>query len=207
MSMALFIAGIIAAIIGAILVVVGKIPPAYQPSMTVTSGVGGSGSRLDWAVDRRTNSAGPRGTTVAVAPVSIERPAPTVTSMTGAQWVLRNGSRENATERAADEPAGTIFFGHALNDMRWYDHRPSTTIQGDPQVGRPGHKDRDKGESQFERDSLKITQAEATVLQSFRPDYPWQGNKTKQFEQIGNAVPPLLAARIIAAITGAKVPV
>lgn len=135
----------------------------------------------------------------------LDEPSVTMTSK-GAQWVLRNGNQDNACVRALDEPAGTMYFGHALNDVRWYEDRPATTVLGSPRIGRPGHKDRDKGEAQFERDSLRITQAEAAVLQSFRADYPWQGNKTKQFEQIGNAVPPLLAAHIIGAITGKEVP-
>jgi DNA (cytosine-5)-methyltransferase 1 len=138
--------------------------------------------------------------------VPIDAPAPAFTAKAGGQWVLRNGNRPNACERSLDEPAGTMFFGHALNDVQWYESRPSTTVLGSPRIGRPGHKDRDKGEAQFERDSLRITQTEAAVLQSFRPDYPWQGTKTKQFEQIGNAVPPLLAAHVIAVITGSKVP-
>ncbi|MEU7435713.1 DNA cytosine methyltransferase [Streptomyces sioyaensis] len=46
----------------------------------------------------------------------------------------------------------------------------------------------------------RFTMAEAGVLQSFPADYPWSGRDISQ--QIGNAVPPLLAAHILSAATG-----
>lgn len=50
--------------------------------------------------------------------------------------------------------------------------------------------------------SVRLSVAEAGVLQSFRPDYPWQGTAQEQFLQVGNAVPPLLAAHLIHELAG-----
>jgi DNA (cytosine-5)-methyltransferase 1 len=60
----------------------------------------------------------------------------------------------------------------------------------------------------FEGENIttKITVAQAGVLQNFRSDYPWQGTKSKQFEQVGNAVPPLLASRVLDALVHEKDP-
>lgn len=45
--------------------------------------------------------------------------------------------------------------------------------------------------------TAKLSVAEAGVIQSFRPDYPWHGTKAKQAEQVGNAIPPVLAAAVL----------
>lgn len=46
----------------------------------------------------------------------------------------------------------------------------------------------------------KITTAQASILQTFGPDYPWQGSATETFRQIGDAIPPLLAAHCLVAL-------
>ncbi|MEZ7005636.1 DNA cytosine methyltransferase [Streptomyces sp. AD55] len=52
------------------------------------------------------------------------------------------------------------------------------------------------------RDTIRLSVQDAAVLQSFPADHPFRGSRTKQFEQIGNAVPCLLAEHVIAGAFG-----
>lgn len=149
----------------------------------------------------------------------------------GTEWVLRNGPQENATDRRADEPAGTVYCsrpgnlewvrtgnnsrvggGETVdyqretsapaptltgNVSRWQIDRPATTVCADARIAPPGHRDRAGGELQFGEGTVRVSVEEAPILQSFPAGYPWQGTKSKQYEQVGNAVPPLLAAAIV----------
>lgn len=128
----------------------------------------------------------------------ITEPAPTITSKARSDvWVVDRRTNSKAagggmTETVPvpmDRPAPTLT-GKAGG--QWVFHLPATTYQvrsGDYEGTEP----------------IKLTVAEAAALQSFRPDYPWQGTRSKQFEQIGNAVPPVLAAAVLGALLGGSV--
>ncbi|MFF9001603.1 DNA cytosine methyltransferase [Streptomyces achromogenes] len=116
-----------------------------------------------------------------------DRPAPTFTAEAHRwAWSLRSNNQTNATIRSVQEPAGTLFFGHRANECTWI-AEPATPSPGDT-----------AGKTTVVPEPIKITAWEAGVLQSFPADYPWQGNKGQQFSQIGNAVPPRLAAHLLA---------
>lgn len=130
---------------------------------------------------------------------------------TGRDW-KPGGSRADAqTFDAAEQPAPAFT---AKAGGQWHLERPATTIQCDSRVWPPGHKvnadDRRRLPDADERygdragsEALRVEVWEAGVLQSFPPDYPWQGTRSKQFEQVGNAVPPRLAARVLEQLLGA----
>jgi DNA (cytosine-5)-methyltransferase 1 len=163
-----------------------------------------------WALTEKARSWALRNDTQANAcERSLDEPAGTLffgARCNDVSWVLRNGNQPNAAVRSADEPAPTMAFGHNAARIEWVEARPATTVCATDRIAPPGHRDRAGGERQFGPETVRITVEEAAVLQSFRRDYPWQGSKTKQFQQVGNAVPPLLAAHVLAAATGLPQP-
>ncbi|MFF3372119.1 DNA cytosine methyltransferase [Streptomyces sp. NPDC002680] len=98
-------------------------------------------------------------------------------------WSLRSNNQTNATVRSLTEPASTLFFGRRVNQCSW--------------VAEPVHPP-DGTEPAEAPPPIRITAREAGLLQTFPADYPWQGNKGRRFSQIGNAVPPRLAAHLLA---------
>jgi DNA (cytosine-5)-methyltransferase 1 len=129
----------------------------------------------------------------------------------------KGGTRPDGLDRSTREPAFALtsradqlrkpartVCGHRA--PRWAYDRPSptltTTVQGTPRIGRPGHKNRDAGESQFAHGAVPVSLEEAAVLQDFPPDYPFQGSKTQRFAQVGNAVPIRLARAVLTEAAG-----
>jgi DNA (cytosine-5)-methyltransferase 1 len=90
-----------------------------------------------------------------------------------------NYLRANATVRDIEEPAPTITAGHDFGERRWLLDKPL----GD-------------------QSAVRVSEEEAAILQSFPEDHPWQGTKSNKFRQIGNAIPPLLAAAVLKAALG-----
>lgn len=90
---------------------------------------------------------------------------------------------------------------HRECPQSWPSERPSTSVNGDPRISRPGRHDPEESGSQ-QKDAIRVSLEEAALLQSFPPDYPFQGTKSQRFLQVGNAVPPLLARAILAALLG-----
>jgi DNA (cytosine-5)-methyltransferase 1 len=160
-----------------------------------------------------------------------DQPAPTITAAHDRNervWLVNNTS-EKAGVRESDEPAPTMYFGERLNkavwtherpattitttrrssegglvgyslDELWPDRRPATTVNGDPRISKPGHHDENTSGSQ-QAGAVRVTIQEAAILQSFPQGYPWQGSKTRQYSQIGNAIPCRLAYHILKAVT------
>lgn len=80
----------------------------------------------------------------------------------------------------------------------WCKERPSTTVTSAGRVPRPGWRAHD--ERQFGAETVRLTPEQAARLQSFPDGFPFRPPRVH--EQIGNAIPPLLARAILAPLLG-----
>jgi len=137
-----------------------------------------------------------------------EEPAPTVHfghSANKVEWVpcAYETRQRGARPRPISQPAPTMLAaGLAKGTPIWAGQRPATTVACDRRVHPPGHKENRSdppGRYQQRRgaSAIRVTVEQAALLQGFPAGYPWQGARTRQFEQVGNAVPPPLARRVL----------
>lgn len=181
--------------------------PETEPASTITS----TARTARW-YDRRQGNTEPGGARRMVRLIPDSEPAPTIGADGLAKgrdrWVYRNGNQERAAERALDQPAPTVHFGHALNNVLWVEERPaptvvttrrskdgllvgrqmakgegenvggwgyerpSTTIRGDSRVFQPGGHHEPGEQSQ---NAVRVSEQEASILQGFPADYPFNG--------------------------------
>lgn len=138
---------------------------------------------------------------------AVDEPAATIRYSERANacdWVMCSAGRtapetSGQVPRDLEQPSATIT---GRGTAAWVTGRPATTVQGDPRIAEPGHRDREGGVSQFDGQSVRVSVEEAACLQSFPAGYPWQGSRTAQYRQIGDAVPPLLSVAVLGHLLG-----
>lgn len=130
-----------------------------------------------------------------------DAPAPTMTaSMDNGNFrsfhaadVEHEGLRERILK--SDGPVAEVE-----GDTSWVYDRPSVTVVASfrPDVAAaPGWRKPGDGPRQKAPGSVRLTQQQQGVLQSFPAAYPWQGSESVKFQQAGNAVPCLMAAAMV----------
>lgn len=110
------------------------------------------------------------------------QPAPTVTGKIGRNKWLFAGAGKTSQFTAGQRPRPMTLPAHTI------------TGKGTAAWIKPAEQ------------GAQVTVQEAAVLQTFPVDYPWQGNKGQQYQQVGNAVPPLLAAHLLAELGVGQLP-
>ena len=126
-------------------------------------------------------------------------------SHSGGEWGGRS-VREALHEAVADgtwKPRAANE-GTTEADMQWAYERPSVTMVASyrPDVAAaPKYRKAGDGPRQNAHGSISVTPAESGMIQSFPADYPWQGPETRQYQQSGNAVPPVMASALLRFVT------
>jgi DNA (cytosine-5)-methyltransferase 1 len=122
------------------------------------------------------------------------RPAMTVTgggTATGGAEPFGNAARKGIRRELA---AGRWkYAGAGSTSVHTAGQQPRTQQQ-------PAHTVTGKGTAAWVdegKHAARVTVSECALLQTFPAGYPWQGGAGQQYQQVGNAIPPLLAKGIL----------
>lgn len=99
--------------------------------------------------------------------------------------------------RSLDEPAPTLTASMDNGNFRW-------TTSDDPRITERIAKKGHRPAGQAATIGARVEPQEAGILQSFPADYPLRGAYTEQYQQVGNAVPPLLGQAMIETVLGRR---
>lgn len=149
---------------------------------TVSAGGTASGGAEPFA------NAGYRKRLAAAMATALDRPSPTVTA-SEYKSAPNFGSRGAVTgaRRAGDRLLPALSAAGLID-------RPATTVDSRGSLSKAGHHESNK------TGAVRMTVAQLAALQSFPAGFAFTGNLSSQHRQCGNAVPPLLARALGAAI-------
>lgn len=104
-------------------------------------------------------------------------------------------SRTIASDKAREDRVGS---GSPVLEWPW--KRAATTVQADPRLAPPGHHDDDYSIMSLP-DAIILSELAATILQGFPESWVFSGGTKKaRWSQIGQAMPPPLAAAVAVAV-------
>lgn len=135
------------------------------------------------------------------------RPAPTLRDGNGTAgyYIVAAGVTGEGRPRSMDRAAPTIGTKGTAYLCRPSPCVSATEVKGhtnpDRERGRASPVNRASDALYLATGRRRLTVEECAILQSFPRDYPWQGTKTAQYRQVGNAVPPLLAEALARQVT------
>lgn len=140
-----------------------------------------------------------------------------ISQQRGSGMVERHGERPR---RRANQPAFTVTGSEEGSSLgRWLLHTGANTMKHSRRtedvvpytrpIDRPAPTVDTKAHGSWRvlngETVRRVDEHEVAAFQDFPPDYPWQGNKSQRGQQIGNAIPPGLAAAVVGALTGRQI--